>query len=110
MTNTVPNYYFGIDGKGYDSDTNDVYAKKQWNGRYYEYYIRAATTGPDVPHLLNPWGMHFQVGVDDQRFEAFLNKRRYEYRKVNVEVFDIYISFLKSRNDLYYRAAERMLD
>lgn len=102
--------YYGVDGARFAKDDNDVYAKKCWNGRYFDYFVRHAVIGPDAPHLCNPWGVNFRPGVDNQIMETHMGKRRYEYRRVSAEVFTMYKSFLETRNERYYRAAERAID
>ncbi len=93
-----------------DCAENLIYAKKVVTGRGTEYWVRHATTGPDAPHLLNPWGMHFSQGIDDKRVATILGKKRYEFKKVNEEVFKAYVIFLETRNERYYRYAERAQD
>lgn len=104
------NEYYTADKKQLEEDNDNVYAKKEWNGKAYIYYIRRAVSGPDVPHLLNPWGMYFENGVNNRRFESHLGKRQYEYRKVPENVFNLYLDFLASRNQRFLREAERSLD
>lgn len=92
-------------------DSREAYAKKECSkeGRCV-YYVRRATIGPDSGHLLNPWGMHFNKGADDAKFERTLGKRRYEYYKVSEEVFKLYVKYLETRNARLYREAERAMD
>lgn len=108
MSNTTR--YYVIDRKEVEADSDSVYAKSTTDRRGARYWIRQATSGPDAGHLLNPWGINFQQGVDDRRINAFMGKRRYEYMQVSQEVFDIYLNFLETKNELYYRQAERARD
>ena len=103
--------YYTAGGKvAPNTDDEVVFAKKLWNGKYMVYWIKYATTGPDTGHLLNPWGMNFVLGVDTRRGAPHLGKKRYEFKQVSKEVFDMYIAFLETRSERYYRGAERALD
>jgi hypothetical protein len=105
------NKYYGVGGLLKEPyQEHRIYAKEDNQTRQPTYWIRAAVTGPDVPHLLNPWGMNFTPDVDDKIFDSQLGKRKYEFRKVTKEAFDMYITFLQKGRELYLRQAERSLD
>lgn len=97
-------------GKVSEVDSNEAYAKKQLIKGRTTYFIKRATAGPECPHLLNPWGIHFQKGVDNVKWERLLGKHRFEYSVVPEEAFNLYIRFLATGNTLYYRQSERALD
>lgn len=107
----MKNYYYTKGGETeIDAQAPSIYAQQIWNGKYYEYWIKHATSGPDSPHLLNPWGMHFVAGVDDVATTRHLGRPKYDFKKVNESVFKMYVDFLKTGKELYYRHAERELD
>jgi hypothetical protein len=71
------------------------------------YWVKRATSGPEAGHLLNPLSPNYTDGVDNKRTEARLGKKRYEYTQVTESVFIAYLHFLRTRNELYYRQADR---
>lgn len=105
----MKNKYYLADGKISEEDLSDAYAKKEVKGERYTYWIKRATAGPDCPHLVNPWGLHYDQAYE-KKYERYIGKRRYEYSQVPEEVFNIYLLFLKTRNERFYRQAERALD
>lgn len=101
------NKYYTIGKVEVPEDGDEVFAKSTQNKREQRYWIKRATTGPDAGHLLNPWGIHYQQGIDNKRVSSFMGKRRYEYSSVTADAFEMYLNFLETRNELYFRQAER---
>jgi hypothetical protein len=95
------------DGGVLCDDTNGSYAmRKLFGNGHVEFFVKFATAGPDVGHMLNPWGLYFQPG-DEVRYEKTMGRKRYEFKKVTDQVFDLYIQFLKTRNERQLRHAEK---
>lgn len=107
--NTVSSEFYGMQGKQHTQDTDEVFAKKVWNGRYFHFYVRHATSGPEAPHLMNPYGVHYVEG-DHKHMHNHTGKRKYEYRKVSETAFNLYKLFLETGKQMYYRQADRALD
>lgn len=110
MSDKTP-YDYGVGGLLKDKHEEwETYARKRWNGRYWVYEVRHAISGPDTPHLLNPWGVNFRIGFDDKAQDLTRGKRKYEFRQVPEAAFQLYVTYLETRNELFYRNAERCLD
>lgn len=88
-------------------DTVGSYAMKREypNGRK-EYYVKFATAGSGVGRMLNPWGVYYKDG-DDVKYEKTMGRKRYEFKKVQENIFDSYMNFLRTRNERYILVAER---
>ncbi len=89
-----------------DASSNDVFAKAI---NEYTYYVRTGTSGPEAGHLLNPWSMYYVAGVTNAKMENAKGTRTFEFRKVSKACFDMYVSYLETRNERFYRQAERSL-
>lgn len=94
---------FGHDGKDIDPTTDRCLAKKVFdpdlNAR--TYFLKFATEGPDRGRLYNPVGLFTDT-------QTSLARGAYQFRKVPVEKFDLYIHFLKTGNPAHFRQAERI--
>ena len=69
------------------------------------YFVRVCTDGPDNGFLYNPM-VHPQS--DLKRFDAFKGRKRFDFKSVSKECYDMYIEFLKNKNPSLLRNAERM--
>lgn len=83
------------------AETFDVaYAKKTFNGNRYHYYIKINQRG----ELYNPNGL-FEGGT--QRKTRQTGEPVWQFREINMRVFDLYLSFLKTKNIAWLKNAER---
>jgi len=63
-----------------------------------EHYVKISRGGL----LFNPW-------VSVNKFENHTGRNVFEYRKVHVDIFDLYLRFLETKNIAYIKQAERNL-
>jgi hypothetical protein len=68
------------------------------------FFIRVCNDGPDNGLFYNP-SVHPQS--DLKRFDAFKGKRRFEFKVVNKESYDMYVQFLENKNPSLLKNAER---
>lgn len=93
----------------FDKDNNPVLvresdkalAKKVIVNNKTKYYIKVGAHGK----IYNPIGM-FSEGHAN-RFMSQSGKRAWEFREVNSKVFDMYLSFLKTKNIAWLNNAQR---
>jgi hypothetical protein len=85
--------YFG------DDHPEKIYAKASI-GPQNKYYIRLDNIG----HFFNPIGLLTSSSHNKYRY---IKDQKYSFVEVNPEVFRQYVMFLKTRNDAWYRQAER---
>lgn len=70
------------------------------------YFIRRGTFGTTIGQFLNPWGIYYNSG-DEKKFNSAVGKRLYEYNKVSKYVYELYVKFLQTKNDVYLNHAQR---
>lgn len=71
------------------------------------FYVKISKQGSDAGFFLNPQGMWFNgMGAKphDKRTRAV---SLYEFKQVKKDVFDLYIHFLKTKNQVFLRRAEQ---
>ena len=86
-----------------NTETSEVCAKKVTNQSSTKFYIKAGVYGK----IYNPIGM-FSEGTA-AKFLARAGKKAWDYKQVNFKVFDMYVSFLKTKNKAWLNNAEREL-
>ena len=94
---------FTTSGKTIDHD-NPLCLAKQYGETY---YIKQQTVGPLGGYLVNPFRMLVFNEVEMKVFHKPSGKPKYNYVKVDKEVFDYYIKFLTTRNIGWLHNAER---
>lgn len=82
-------------------DGDKALAKKVIVNDKTKYYIKVGAYGK----IYNPMGM-FSEGQSN-RFISQSGKRAWEFREVNSKVFDMYLSFLKTKNLAWLNNAQR---
>lgn len=114
-TNEDPNKYytyFGeqewIDDSGYsrvDKDSDKIYAQSVPNEHgTMHYFVKANKYGK----LFNPTGMYTEG--HHKRFNKVLGAQEFQFKKVNLRVFELYTSFLKTKNTAWLSNAEREMN
>ena len=104
--------YYTIFGKHDDLDTNanpivtnnntkEALAKKVTSGNSTKYYIKIGPHGK----IYNPIGLYTENQAN--KFLARAGKNLWEFRQVNSKVFDLYVSFLRTKNIAWLNNAER---
>lgn len=67
------------------------------------YYIKVGTYGK----IYNPIGLYSEG--HSEKFLSKIGRKQFEYKEVNQRVFDMYISFLSTKNIAWLNNAEREL-
>lgn len=67
------------------------------------YYIKIGTYGK----IYNPIGLYSEG--HSEKFLSKIGRKQYEYKEVNQKVFDMYVSFLSTKNLAWLNNAEREL-
>lgn len=86
------------------SETAEVCAKKISTQSSTKFYIKTGVYGK----VYDPIGM-FSEGTA-AKFLARTGKKAWNYKQVNSKVFDMYLSFLKTKNKAWLSNAERELN
>jgi hypothetical protein len=87
-----------------NTETPNVVAKSiQTDNHPLRYYIKVGAYG----RIYNPIGM-FSEGTNN-KFNAKIGKKAWEFKEVNQKVFDLYTSFLSTKNIAWLNNAEREL-
>jgi len=87
-----------------NTETSEVCAKKVTSQAVTKFYIKTGVYGK----IYNPIGM-FSEGTA-AKFLARAGKKAWDYKQVNSKVFDMYLSFLKTKNKAWLNNAERELN
>lgn len=66
-----------------------------------KYYLKVGTYGK----IYNPIGMYSEG--KSEKFLSKIGRKEFEFREVNKQIFDSYITFLKTRNIAWLNNAER---
>lgn len=93
-----------LDQDGYsrvDEDSDNIYAKSMNSNGQTKYYIKCNRYGK----LYNPTGM-FMEG-NHKRFNKMIGSNEFNFKRVNLRIFELYLSFLKSKNIAWLNNAER---
>ena len=80
--------------------SDDAYAKKTFNGKRYRYYAKINQRGD----LYNKYGLYEEGKINKKRVTGELT---WQFREVNLRVFELYLSFLKTKNVAWLKKAER---
>jgi PBP1b-binding outer membrane lipoprotein LpoB len=93
-----------IDSDGYSRatlDSNNIYAKAINAEGGTQYFVKCNRYGK----LFNPSGM-FTEG-NHKRFNKMIGANEFNFKRVNLRIFELYTSFLKTRNIAWLNNAER---
>lgn len=96
-----------IDDDGYsrvNSKSDKIYAQaKDSEHGGTNYFVKSNRYGK----LYNPTGMYTEG--QHKRFNKMIGANEFQFKKVNLRVFELYISFLKTKNVAWLNNAEREL-
>ena len=87
-----------------NKDNNNACAKKIITTNSTKFYVKIGLYGKIYNHI----GM-FSEGTG-AKFLAKTGKKAWDYKQVNSKVFDMYICFLKTKNQAWLNNAERELN
>lgn len=100
---------FGYDINGNNIDANDETstAKKSIDESLdkEKFWIKICTNGINSGKFFDP---STNIIEDLKRYDSHTGRMRYSYKNVNKECFDLYISYLKTKNSSFLRNAERI--
>lgn len=96
---------FDIAGQWTD-DEDKCAAKRVTSKRGPRYFIKWCLDGPDKGHPLNPYSVYFKEG-DEKRMDPRRGGKRYEFKVVTENIFNMYLGFLKTKMAFYCQAVER---
>lgn len=68
-----------------------------------KYYIKVGTYGK----IYNPIGLYSEG--KSEKFLAKIGRKQFEYKEVNQKIFDMYVTFLTTKNLAWLNNAEREL-
>lgn len=89
-------------------ESKDSLAKKiEFEGMPNQFYAKYSTSGMDSGQLCNPNSPLYNP-INQTKFHSETGKYHYEWKKVKEEIFELYLSFLKTGNVAYIRQAERV--
>lgn len=84
-----------------NTDNKNTLAKRIKRNNSVKFYIKTGAYG----RIYNPMGM-FSEGKND-KFIAKIGKKEYDFQQVSQKIFDMYISFLSTKNIAWLNNAER---
>lgn len=82
-------------------ESKKTYAKKINKNNATKYYIKTGTYG----RIFNPIGL-FSEGKSN-KFIAKIGRKEFEFKEVNQKIFDMYTTFLGTKNIAWLNNAER---
>lgn len=96
--------FFDDNNKPRTNDENKALAKCVHVGNHPpRFYIKVGTYGK----IYNPIGLYSEG--HSEKFLAKIGRKQFEYKEVNQKVFDMYITFLTTKNLAWLNNAEREL-
>lgn len=72
-----------------------------------KYFVKTGNVGAEAGRLFNPASLNLRAGDEGRKRDG---QGRYVFRKVNKEVYEQYLLFLRTRNQQFLRRAERLRD
>lgn len=94
--------YFDEEKKPRIDDEDKALAKSvSIDGRSPKYYIKVGTYGK----IYNPIGLYSEG--HSEKFLAKIGRKQFEFKEVNQKIFDMYVTFLTTKNLAWLNNAER---
>ena len=84
-----------------NNETHQTFAKSITKNNSTKFFIKTGTYG----RIYNPMGM-FSEGKEN-KFNAKIGKKEFEFKQVNQKIFDMYVNFLSTKNTAWLNNAER---
>jgi len=82
-------------------DADIAYAKKTFNGKRYKYFVKANNRGD----LYNPYGLYESDHIKTTK--RMTGELKWKFHEVNLRVFELYTSFLRTNNRSWLNNATR---
>ena len=79
---------------------DDAYAKKTYNGKRYRYYAKMNQRGD----LYSPFGLYEEWQTKQKKDSG---EPIWQFKEINQRVFELYTSFLKTKNKAWLQNANR---
>ena len=96
--------YFDDDDRPRIDNEDKALAKRVHTGnKTPKFYIKVGTYGK----IYNPIGLYSEG--KSEKFLAKIGRKQFEYKEVNQKVFDMYLTFLTTKNLAWLNNAEREL-
>ena len=95
-----------LDEDGYSrvsEDADNIYAKSVNKNGTTNFFVKCNRYGK----LYNPTGMYTEG--QHKRFNKMIGANEFTFKKVNLRIFELYTSFLKTKNIAWLNNAEREL-
>lgn len=94
------------DKEGRQTESEDAALAKQDNNKF---YVKFTNVGPDRGHIANPYSMWYNepLHTGKARHVPKLGVDALSFRPVSAGVYNAYVKFLVTKNQAYYRFAER---
>lgn len=86
------------------NDLTNCLAKHTISNSKHKYYIKVGAYGK----IYNPMGLYSE-GTSN-KFLAKIGKSAWEFTEVNQKVFDMYVNFLRTKNQAWLNNAEREMN
>ena len=93
-----------LDDDGYSrvsEDSDYIYAKSITRNGNTNFYVKSNRYNK----LYNPTGMYTEG--QHKRFNKMIGSNEFKFKRVNLRVFELYTSFLKTKNTAWLNNAER---
>jgi hypothetical protein len=71
-----------------------------------KFWIKICTNGINSGKFFDP---STNMLEELKRFDSYTGKLRYSYKLVNKECFELYLNYLKTKNNSFLKNAERMM-
>lgn len=84
-----------------NAESPNTFAKSIAKDSVTKFFIKVGTYGK----IYNPMGM-FSEGKEN-KFNAKIGKKEFDYKQVNKRIFDLYVTFLSTKNIAWLNNAER---
>ena len=93
-----------------EADCDHSFCKKETISGREHYFVRVGTFGPGRGYFYDPWSNMYPGDSIEYAAEVDRNtgKRRFDWRAVTEECFDLYKSFLQVKHARHLRQAERI--
>lgn len=98
--------YFSLEGNEQRTEKKAVCSVSAKESGEPVYQVARFNTGVEAGHFVNPQSLYFDEALLSE-FDDSRGKNKVTLYKVNQEVFDLYMKFLKTKNSAFLRGAEQ---
>lgn len=100
-------YYYNWEGSCSREESPNSIAKKvnDFDLGTYRYWIKRCNAGPEAGCLYNPMSSTFDIRSLNKVVNG--GRKLYEYKPVSEKCFSLYLEFIRTKNTLFLKNAER---